>query len=84
VLTARPLPQDDLLADVQELARQRLSADERAVLAATVPEATQRHLLDDTSYALQVGFSGSYHPPCVDNYYSDGHEPENSLKAAKL
>ena len=52
--TARSVPQDDLLLDVQELARQRLNADERAVLAASLPEAAQRHLLDDTSYALQV------------------------------
>ncbi len=56
VLTAGSSPQDDLLSDVQELARQRLSADERAVLAATVPESAQRQLLDDTSYALQVCF----------------------------
>ena len=48
------LPQDDLLSDVQELARQRLSADERAALAGNVSESAQRQLLDDTSYALQV------------------------------
>ena len=50
----RSSPQDDLLSDVQELARQRLGADERSELAATVPESAQRQLLDDTTYALQV------------------------------
>ena len=40
--------------EAQELARQRLSADERETLAATVSELAQRQMLDDTAYALQV------------------------------
>ena len=43
-----------MLLEAQELARQRLSAEERATLAATVPESAQRQMLDDTAYALQV------------------------------
>ena len=54
-----PVLQDDLLSDVQELARQRLSPEERVALAAEMPESAQRQLLDDTSYALQVRASES-------------------------